>query len=79
VEQEGRPTPKRAASSPPPNEEDKIVVDPQKGGQVEAKEKTSQKALEVRPGQWVWTGLVRVLSVDLFKYVVLDLLITSQS
>lgn len=67
VEQEGKPTPKPAASSPPPNEDEKIVIDPQKGGQVEAKEKSSHRALEVKPGQWIWAGLMKVLSVDLFN------------
>jgi len=68
VEQEGRPTPKRAPSSPPPNEEEKVVIDPSKGGQVEAKEKSAYRALEVKQGQWVWAGLMKVLSIDLFKY-----------
>ena len=68
MEQEGRPTPKRAPSSPPSNEDEKIVIDPQKGGQVEAKEKSAYRALEAKHGHWVWSGMMRVLSVDLFKY-----------
>jgi TATA-binding protein-associated factor len=47
---------------------EKIVIDPTKGGQVEAKEKSSQAlALNVRDGVWVWSGAVSVLQVDLFR------------
>lgn len=67
VEQEGRPIAKRHSSSPPPDEESKVVIDPQAGGQVDAKEKAQHKVLEAKPGQWVWAGLTKVLSVDLFK------------
>lgn len=68
VEEEGKPAPKPATSSPVPDDS-KIIVDPQKGGQVDVKEKSSQHALEVKPGHWVWAGLMKVLSVDLFKQV----------
>ena len=67
MEQQGRPTPKRAPSSPPSNEEEKVVIDPSKGGQVEAKEKSAYKALEAKRGHWIWTGIMKILSVDLFK------------
>ncbi|KAG8867854.1 TATA-binding protein-associated factor mot1 [Serendipita sp. 405] len=67
VEQEGKPTPKRAPSSPPADDEQKIVVDPQKGGQVEAKEKSPYHPLAINKDQWVWAGLVKVLLVDLFN------------
>ncbi|KZT44191.1 hypothetical protein SISSUDRAFT_1068609 [Sistotremastrum suecicum HHB10207 ss-3] len=56
-------------SSTPPNASspDKVVVDPSKGGQVEAKQKQhASAALQVHEGVWVWDGLVRVLEVDLF-------------
>lgn len=48
---------------------EKIVVDPTKGGQVEAKEKAATQALAlgVPEGTWVWAGAVSVLLVDLFR------------
>ena len=46
---------------------DRVVVDPPKGGAVEAKAAQQSKALEVTPGVWVWDGLVKVLEVDLFS------------
>lgn len=51
---------------------DKVIVDPTKGGQVEAKERSSTQALalSVPEGTWVWAGAVSVLLVDLFRYVV---------
>lgn len=52
----------RAASSP-----DRVVVDPSKGGAVEAKASQQSKALDVHPGTWIWDGLVQVLEVDLFS------------
>jgi TATA-binding protein-associated factor len=58
---------KRHSSSPPPDEESTIVIDPQAGGQVVAKAKAQHKALEARSGQWVWAGLTKVLSVDIFR------------
>jgi len=58
----------------PPKEDDsapeKVVIDPSKGGQVEAHEsKGGSKALQVREGEWIWEGVRSVLEVDLFKYV----------
>ena len=51
---------------------ERVVIDPTKGGQVEAKEKTAQDlALNVTEGMWVWDGVVRVLQVDLFRSVYL--------
>ena len=47
----------RGASSP-----DRVVVDPTKGGAVEAKASQQSKALDVQPGTWIWGGLVKVLS-----------------
>lgn len=46
---------------------ERVVVDPSKGGAVEAKASQQSKALEVRPGEWVWDGVVKVLEVDLFS------------
>ena len=46
---------------------DRVVVDPTKGGAVEAKAAQQSKALEVQPGQWPWDGVVKVLEVDLFS------------
>ena len=46
---------------------DALVVDPSKGGAVEAKAAQQSKALEVTPGVWVWDGVVKVLEVDLFS------------
>ncbi|THV07958.1 SNF2 superfamily chromatin remodeling protein [Dendrothele bispora CBS 962.96] len=46
---------------------DKVVIDPGKGGAVEAKEVKQSKALEVKPGVWIWDGLAKVLEVDLFS------------
>ena len=52
----------RAASSP-----DRVVVDPTKGGAVEAKASQQSKALDVQLGTWIWDGLVKFLEVDLFS------------
>ncbi|KAF8334134.1 uncharacterized protein EI90DRAFT_3051180 [Cantharellus anzutake] len=50
----------------PPGE--KVVVDPTKGGQVEAKEKAEEAlALNAPDGCWVWGGVVEVLQIDLFS------------
>ncbi|TFK76566.1 SNF2 superfamily chromatin remodeling protein [Pluteus cervinus] len=63
----------KAASSrvdglaPGSNGADKVVVDPSKGGVVEARIAGSSKALEVRPGDWPWDGVVKLLEVDLFS------------
>ncbi|KAF5372870.1 hypothetical protein D9758_001613 [Tetrapyrgos nigripes] len=46
---------------------DKVVIDPSKGGAVEAKEVKQAKALDVNPGVWIWDGLAKVLEVDLFS------------
>lgn len=48
---------------------EKVIIDPTKGGQIEAKEKTAQaQALNVPEGNWVWGGTVNLLQVDLFRY-----------
>ncbi|EJD46099.1 SNF2 superfamily chromatin remodeling protein [Auricularia subglabra TFB-10046 SS5] len=53
----------------PGRTEEKVVVDPSKGGQVDPKDKVSSaKALEPsKEGMWIWDGLVRLLEVDLFS------------
>jgi hypothetical protein len=68
TEQDGAPKPTPVVNNGPiPEEENKVIIDPQKGGQVDIKEKASQQAIEVKEGHWVWEGVVRVLEVDLFK------------
>ena len=46
---------------------DKVVVDPSKGGAVNPKSDKQSKALEVRPGTWIWDGIANMLEVDLFS------------
>lgn len=46
---------------------DKVVVDPSKGGAVNPKSDKQSKALEVRPGTWIWDGIANILEVDLFS------------
>jgi len=46
---------------------DKVVVDPLKGGAVNPKNDKQSKALEVRPGTWIWDGIANMLEVDLFS------------
>ena len=46
---------------------DKLVVDPSKGGAVNPKSAKQSKALEVRPGTWIWDGIADMLEVDLFS------------
>jgi len=43
------------------------VVDPSKGGAVNPKSDKQSKALEVRPGTWIWDGIANMLEVDLFS------------
>ncbi|KAI0781371.1 SNF2 chromatin remodeling protein [Trametes elegans] len=47
--------------------QDRVVIDPSKGGAVAPKTESKSKALEVQPGHWVWDGLVKLLEVDLFS------------
>lgn len=62
-------SPRTPAPGPGPGPE-KVVIDPRKGGQVDAKEKAGQAlALAVKEGVWVWDGVVGVLQIDLFRYV----------
>ncbi|KAI0373278.1 SNF2 chromatin remodeling protein [Pilatotrama ljubarskyi] len=64
-------TPKQRLDSPKsPTEgpsQDRVVIDPSKGGAVAPKTESKSKALEVQPGCWVWDGLVKLLEVDLFS------------
>ncbi|KAF8520167.1 SNF2 chromatin remodeling protein [Hysterangium stoloniferum] len=47
---------------------EKVVIDPSRGGQVEAHDaKDDSKALTVREGEWIWEGVRSVLEVDLFS------------
>ncbi|KAJ7090312.1 SNF2 superfamily chromatin remodeling protein [Mycena belliarum] len=46
---------------------EKVVIDPSKGGAVSPKITKQSRALDVRPGTWIWDGVVRVLEVDLFS------------
>lgn len=49
--------------------QEKVVIDPSRGGQVEARESgDGYRALGVREGEWVWEGVRNVLEVDLFRY-----------
>jgi TATA-binding protein-associated factor len=65
-----RSNPSSRLGSPSPSvnglSADRIVIDPSKGGAVSPKSSQEPKALEVKPGYWVWDGLVKVLEVDLF-------------
>lgn len=59
-----------ASPRPPGPGPEKVVIDPRKGGQVDAKEKAGQTiALAVKEGVWVWDGVISVLQIDLFRYV----------
>ncbi|KAF8321727.1 hypothetical protein DL93DRAFT_2209827, partial [Clavulina sp. PMI_390] len=66
VASQAEPSTSKAATLGP----EKVVVDPTKGGQVEAKEQTARynQALNVPEGTWVWAGAVSVLLVDLCRY-----------
>ncbi|RDB21258.1 putative helicase mot1 [Hypsizygus marmoreus] len=46
---------------------EKVIIDPTKGGAVSPKASQQSKALEVKPGLWVWDGVVKILEVDLFS------------
>lgn len=57
-------TPKPAANG---TASDKVVIDPSKGGAVSPKASRQSQALNVKPGSWVWDGVVKILEVDLFS------------
>ncbi|EFI28392.1 Mot1 [Coprinopsis cinerea okayama7 len=46
---------------------ERVVIDPSKGGAVNAKLAKQSKALEVEDGCWIWDGVVKLLEVDLFS------------
>lgn len=46
---------------------EKVIIDPTKGGAVSPKVSQQSKALDVKPGFWVWDGVVKILEVDLFS------------
>ncbi|KAJ6608621.1 hypothetical protein B0H10DRAFT_1920958 [Mycena sp. CBHHK59/15] len=50
-----------------PSISEKVIIDPSKGGAVSPKAAKQSRALDVRPGVWIWDGVVRVLEVDLFS------------
>lgn len=62
-----KPAPSPTNENGPSNE--KVVIDPQKGGQVAANDKAAKTiTLDPREGQWVWQRLVEVLEVDLVRW-----------
>jgi TATA-binding protein-associated factor len=71
IAKEDRPSPKTERSftngSSNGTSSDKVVVDPTKGGAVNPKNDKQSKALEVRPGTWIWDGIANILEVDLFS------------
>ncbi|KAI0806918.1 SNF2 chromatin remodeling protein [Fomes fomentarius] len=71
VASDDHPAPKQRGDSPKsPTEgpaQDRVIIDPSKGGAVAPKTESKSKALEVQTGHWVWDGLVKLLEVDLFS------------
>ena len=63
------PTSRLGSPSSAPNgpSADKVVIDPTKGGAILPKAAKQSKALEVKPGLWIWDGVVQLLEVDLFS------------
>ena len=57
----------RLSSPSPTSANDKVIIDPSKGGAISPKATKVSKALEVESGFWVWDGITRVLEVDLFS------------
>ncbi|KAJ6606457.1 SNF2 superfamily chromatin remodeling protein [Mycena vulgaris] len=51
----------------PASTSEKVIIDPSKGGAVSPKAAAQSRALDVRPGTWIWDGVARVLAVDLFS------------
>lgn len=47
--------------------QEKVIIDPSKGGAVSPKAAQQSHALEVIPGAWMWQGIVALLEVDLFS------------
>ncbi|KAJ1310135.1 hypothetical protein OPQ81_006880 [Rhizoctonia solani] len=60
------PTPSTSTSKLP--DESKVIIDPSKGGQVNAKQgAVAPTVIKANEGEWVWGGVVRVLELDLFN------------
>ncbi|CAE6520255.1 unnamed protein product [Rhizoctonia solani] len=60
------PTPSTSTSKLP--DDTKVVIDPSKGGQVNAKKgAATQTVIKANEGEWVWGGIVRMLELDLFS------------
>ncbi|KAG6818211.1 hypothetical protein H0H87_000116 [Tephrocybe sp. NHM501043] len=68
-EEKAMPTSRTGSPKPAVNgaTSEKVVIDPSKGGAVSPKASQQSKALDVKPGIWVWDGVVKVLEVDLFS------------
>jgi TATA-binding protein-associated factor len=45
----------------------RVIIDPSKGGAVSPKAAQQSNVLEVKLGDWVWNGVVKVLEVNLFS------------
>lgn len=71
INSDDKPPPASRLGSPNPSvngpSTEKVVIDPTKGGAVSPKAAQQSKALEVRPGFWIWDGVVKLLEVDLFS------------
>jgi TATA-binding protein-associated factor len=69
TDDKGTPTSRVASPGPDSNgpSTEKVIIDPSKGGAVSPKMAQQSKALDVKTGDWVWSGVVSVLEVDLFS------------
>ena len=49
--------------------EEKVAIDPSKGGQIDAPKDQSRlnKVIEVEQGVWPWEGVLKLLELDLFN------------
>ena len=67
--EEAAPTGSRRSSPTPTNGtgQERVIIDPSKGGAIAPKSTKQSRALEVDKGLWVWDGVVKVLEVDLFS------------
>ncbi|KAH7890001.1 hypothetical protein F5I97DRAFT_1849278 [Phlebopus sp. FC_14] len=68
---EAQEGPKSRLDSPIPSTtgpaQEKVIIDPTKGGAVSPKSAQQSNALEVSTGSWIWGGIVSLLEVDLFS------------
>ncbi|KAG6911440.1 hypothetical protein DXG01_014514 [Tephrocybe rancida] len=71
ISPEDKTSPASRTGSPKPTvngaSSEKVVIDPSKGGAVSPKASQQSKALDVKPGLWVWDGVAKILEVDLFS------------